>query len=74
VLSNKYLILAVLSSVLMLLGIIYLPFLSAVFGTTALALNEWLIAGGISLLVPILVGVFGARKPGLPQEHEQDQN
>ena len=63
VFSNKYLIFAVLSSILMLLGIIYLPFLSAIFGTTALALNEWLIAGGISLLVPILVGIVGAKKP-----------
>ena len=61
VFSNKYLIFAVLSSILMLLGIIYLPFLSAIFGTTALALNEWLIAGGISLLVPILVGIVGAK-------------
>lgn len=74
VLSNKYLVLAVLSSVLMLLGIIYLPFLSPIFGTTALALNEWLIAGGISLLVPILVGVVGARKPGLSQGQEPAQN
>jgi len=67
VFSNKYLIFAVLSSILMLLGIIYLPFLSAIFGTTALALNEWLIAGGISLLVPILVGIVGAKK-AMPME------
>ncbi|MDI9514712.1 MAG: cation-translocating P-type ATPase [Clostridiaceae bacterium] len=67
VFSNKYLIFAVLSSILMLLGIIYLPFLSAIFGTTALALNEWLIAGGISLLVPILVGIVGAKKT-MPME------
>ena len=58
VFSNKY---------LTLLGIIYLPFLSAIFGTTALALNEWLIAGGISLLVPILVGIVGAKKT-MPME------
>jgi len=61
-LSNKYLILAVLSSVLLLLGIIYLPFLSEVFGTRALALNEWLIAGGISMLVPVLVGIVGTKR------------
>lgn len=67
VFSNKYLTFAVLSSILMLLGIIYLPFLSAIFGTTALALNEWLIAGGISLLVPILVGIVGAKKT-MPME------
>lgn len=61
-LSNKYLILAVLSSVLMLLGIIYVPFLSEIFGTAALAANEWLIAVGISMLVPVLVSIVGVRK------------
>lgn len=74
VFSNRYLVLAVLSSLLLLLGIIYLPYLSAVFGTTALALNEWLIAGGISLLVPVLFGIVGVRKPGLGQEAGVEQN
>ncbi|SHI70944.1 Ca2+-transporting ATPase [Thermoclostridium caenicola] len=73
-LSNKYLILAVLSSLLLLLGIIYLPFLSAIFGTSALTVNEWLIAGGISLLVPVLVGIVGARKPGSMQKAGMEQN
>jgi len=74
VFSNRYLVLAVLSSVLMLLAIIYIPFLSVIFGTAALSLNEWLIAGGISLLVPVLVGIVGSRKAGLPQEPETDLN
>jgi ATPase, P-type (transporting), HAD superfamily, subfamily IC len=68
-LSNKYLILAVLSSVLLLLGIIYLPFLSEVFGTRALALNEWLIAGGISMLVPVLVGIVGTKRNDTVKKH-----
>lgn len=67
-LSNKYLILAVLSSLLMLLAIIYLPFLSTVFGTWPLAMNEWMIAGGISMLVPVLVGIVGVRKPAPVQK------
>jgi Ca2+-transporting ATPase len=51
--SNPYLVYAVLSSVLLLLGVIYLPFAGKVFGTMPLKTNEWMVAGGISLLVPI---------------------
>jgi Ca2+-transporting ATPase len=52
--SNPYLVLAVLSSILMLVGVIYLPFMKSVFSTAALSLSDWMIAGGISLLVPII--------------------
>jgi len=60
--SNIYLVLAVISSVLMLLGVIYLPFMITVFGTVPLKLNEWLISGGISLLVPVIFGIWRERK------------
>ena len=56
--SNIYLVLAVISSVLMLLGVIYLPFLRNVFGTVPLNLNEWMVSGGISLLVPVVFGIW----------------
>ncbi len=56
--SNIYLVLAVLSSVLMLLLVIYLPIMRPVFGTIPIKINEWMIAGGISLLVPILYGIW----------------
>lgn len=56
--SNMYLVLAVISSVILLVGVIYLPFLVSVFGTVPLELNEWLISGGISLLVPIIFGIW----------------
>jgi Ca2+-transporting ATPase len=56
--SNIYLVLAVISSVLLLVGVIYLPFLISVFGTIPLGMNEWLISGGISLLVPIIFGIW----------------
>ena len=56
--SNMYLVLAVISSLLMLLGVIYLPFMIPIFGTVPLKLNEWLISGGISLLVPIIFGIW----------------
>ena len=61
-LSNKYLVYAVLSSVLMLLAVIYLPFLSVIFGTMPLQPNEWLIAGGLSVLVPVLFGIVDVRR------------
>lgn len=56
--SNIYLVLSVISSILMLLGVIYLPFMIPVFGTVPLRLNEWLLAGGISLLVPVVFGIW----------------
>jgi len=56
--SNFYLVLAVISSILMLLGVIYLPFMRSVFGTVPLKLNEWMVAGGISFLVPVIFGIW----------------
>lgn len=56
--SNMYLVLAVISSLIMLLGVIYLPFMIPIFGTVPLKLNEWLISGGISLLVPIVFSIW----------------
>ncbi len=52
--SNPYLVYAVLSSVFMLLSVIYLPFMQPIFATTPLKLFDWMIAGGLSLLVPIV--------------------
>lgn len=60
--SNKYLVYSVLSSVILLLAVIYVSFLNTVFGTIPLKTNEWLIAGGISLLVPIVMGLIGVNK------------
>lgn len=56
--SNIYLLLAVISSVIMLCAVIYVPFLMPVFATVPLKSHEWLIAGGISLLVPILFSIW----------------
>lgn len=42
-LSNKYMQIAVLSSLIILLAIIYVPFLDPIFNTTFLGLNEWLL-------------------------------
>jgi Ca2+-transporting ATPase len=43
VLSNKYMQWAVLASLVILLSIIYVPFLDPIFDTTSLGLNEWLV-------------------------------
>lgn len=41
--TNMYLVLAVCISIIMLLSIIYIPFFSAIFHTTILGFNHWLI-------------------------------
>jgi Ca2+-transporting ATPase len=43
VLSNKYMQWAVLASLVILLSIIYVPFLDPIFDTISLGLNEWLV-------------------------------
>jgi Ca2+-transporting ATPase len=68
--SNKYLVYAVISSLLMLLAVVYLPFASTVFGTVPLKVNEWLISGGISTLVPIIFGIIGTRAKAQVLERE----
>ena len=66
--SNPYLVYAVLSSVIMLLGVIYLPFMMPIFSTTPLNVFDWMIAGGISLLVPIINSIVREIKNG--RKHE----
>lgn len=41
--SNKFLYVAVVASVLLQLGVIYLPFLQGVFRTTSLGILEWIV-------------------------------
>jgi Ca2+-transporting ATPase len=41
--TNRWMLLAFGSSFLLLLGVLYLPFLQPFFSTTALGLNEWLV-------------------------------
>lgn len=49
ILTNKYMIYAVLSSAILLLAVIYLPFLQPVFDTTALTLEQW------GIILPLLL-------------------
>lgn len=52
-LNNKALILAVLSSLILLLSVIYIPFLSGVFSTSPLSLNQLIYVVLITLICPI---------------------
>ena len=54
-LSNKFLIFATLTSLIMILVVVYIAKLQIIFRTTSLMLNEWLIILGFSFLGPGLV-------------------
>jgi hypothetical protein len=55
----------------MLLAVIYLPFMRPIFGTMPLKLNDWMIGGGISLLVPIFFSILREVKNKKKQEGAQ---
>ncbi|MBD7967841.1 calcium-translocating P-type ATPase, SERCA-type [Paenibacillus gallinarum] len=64
-LQNKYLVLAVISSVVLLLGVMYTPQLQPIFKTTALDLREWalvIVAAGIPTFLLGAGSVWGGRK------------
>ncbi len=56
--NNMYLVLAVLCSLSMTLGVVYIPSLQNIFKTVPLGLNEWLVTGGLTCLVPMLASFF----------------
>ena len=62
VLNNIWLVLAVLCSLVMILGVVYIPFFQVVFKTVALTLNEWVLVAGISVLGPVIASFFRIRK------------
>ncbi len=62
VLNNIYLVLAVLCSLIMTLGVVYIPALQNIFRTVPLGLNEWLITAGLSCLGPVLASFKGSRE------------
>jgi P-type Ca2+ transporter type 2C len=62
-LNNIPLVISVLISLIMILGVIYVPLFQGVFKTVALSLNEWILVMGFSLLGPIVSSFFrGSRK------------
>lgn len=61
--GNKYLVGAVLLSLLMVIPVIYLPSLQGIFGTVAIVPKDWLLVLGMSALPTfLLAGSFFIRK------------
>ncbi|HEY5585943.1 MAG TPA: cation-translocating P-type ATPase [Ruminiclostridium sp.] len=60
--DNIPLVLAVLVSIIMILGVVYVPVLQVIFETVALGLNEWFLVIGFSLIVPVLSSMIGTNK------------
>lgn len=54
VFNNIYLVLAVICSLAMILGVVYIPPLQVIFKTVSLDISAWMITAGLSFLVPIL--------------------
>jgi len=55
ILSNRYLVGAVIVSAIFLVGAVYFPFLQKLLATQPLALTEWLIIFGVSLIEILLI-------------------
>jgi Ca2+-transporting ATPase len=60
--NNLYLVFAVLISLAMILGVVYIPSLQGIFKTVPLKLDDWFIVGGLSFLVPIVASFFPMRR------------
>ncbi|QQK80584.1 calcium-translocating P-type ATPase, SERCA-type [Salicibibacter cibi] len=60
--ENKALLWAVLSSVVLMLLVIYVPVLQPIFYTTALGLNDWLLILGLSAIPTVALAGGGMRK------------
>ncbi len=56
--NNMPLVLAVVCSLVMLLGVIYIPPLQEVFKTAPVGLNEWTLIAGFTALGPVLASFF----------------
>lgn len=56
--TNLYLVAAVLISVAMLLGVIYVPVFSVIFHTSALSVKNWLIVIFFSLIISVINSTF----------------
>lgn len=61
-LSNKYLLFSVILSIMMILAIIYVPFLQQIFKTTSMNLIQWGIVVMFSAFITILSGVYSVIK------------
>ena len=62
ILSNRYLILAVIFSILMQVAVVYLPIFQNVFGTVALGPVDWLMIIAVSITAFIIPELWKLRK------------
>ena len=60
--DNIPLVLSVICSLLMILGVIYIPACQKVFETMPLGLNEWSMVVGFSMVGPLLSSMIGLNK------------
>lgn len=60
--DNIPLVLSVICSLMMILGVIYIPACQKVFETMPLGLNEWSMVVGFSLVGPLLSSMIGMNK------------
>jgi Ca2+-transporting ATPase len=74
--ANKWLNLAVGWEIVLLVLIVYLPFLHEPFTTYALPLTDWLIVGGLAVtIIPVLeIGKWMVRKGWLGKSALDDKN
>ncbi|GLX68387.1 calcium-translocating P-type ATPase, SERCA-type [Paenibacillus glycanilyticus] len=65
-LQNRYLVLAVLSSLILMIGVLYIPMLQPIFKTVPLNFREWclvFVAAGIPTFLMGIGSVLGTTKP-----------
>jgi len=60
--NNKCLVLAVLSSLIMILSVVYIPLLQPIFKTVPPTLNEWMLIAGFTALGPSISSVVRSRR------------
>lgn len=60
--ENKYLVVAVLISTLLMLAVIYIPSLQPVFHTVPITLREWLLVLGLAAIPTVVLGGFQLMK------------
>ncbi|NLC68978.1 MAG: cation-translocating P-type ATPase [Clostridiaceae bacterium] len=56
--NNIYLVLAVLCSFIMILSVVYIPFLQEIFATVSLEPRDWFLITGFSFLGPAAASIF----------------
>ncbi len=60
--NNIPLVLAVLCSLIMVVGVVYIPVFQMIFETVPLGMNEWFLILGFSLMGPVLASLLGINR------------